>query len=130
MGKPNEHRADHQYLQCSACHTVLGIVEPHADGWKLFKWRLALGFAGHTQLDVLQFECCISDRLLSISEAQSTRKITIESDLASQSPFTVGFRYKMCTIESKLIRVLIDLDLYARLLAQLLEYGGHDSTKA
>ena len=64
-------------------------MDADTNGWRLYKWRLAIGFANHVQLDHLDFEICISSRLLSISESQSVRQVSLSLDSNPESAMTV-----------------------------------------
>lgn len=74
---------------CNGCRAVVGLADADADGFRLFKSSLAVGFAGHTQLELFDVEKWLAARLLSVTEAQSARKIVVASDNASDGHLLV-----------------------------------------
>ncbi|KAH7060808.1 ubiquitin-conjugating enzyme E2-binding protein [Macrophomina phaseolina] len=72
---------NHQPLICSTCKTVVGVVDPRAEGWRIWKWSIAVTPKGSDKPQTHGVSKWIAAQLLYLIESQGVRKFTVTPDV-------------------------------------------------
>ncbi|KAH0564939.1 hypothetical protein GP486_001678 [Trichoglossum hirsutum] len=72
-----------QALACASCQVIVGAADERAEGWRLYKWSLAVQPAEEANTERFRADFFISVHLLALIETQGARKYIIETDGAT-----------------------------------------------
>ncbi|OJD29851.1 ubiquitin-conjugating enzyme e2c-binding protein [Diplodia corticola] len=74
---------ERRQLICSSCKSIVGVTDPRADGWRIWKWSVAIAPKGETTTTSARsynIRKWIAAQLLYLIENQAVRKFTITVD--------------------------------------------------
>ncbi|KAF2146594.1 uncharacterized protein K452DRAFT_348336 [Aplosporella prunicola CBS 121167] len=77
-----------QQLVCKQCTATVGAVDERAEGWRLFKWSMAVTGQSSGVMKSYSMPKWISAQLLTLIENQGIRKFTVRSEPISALPAT------------------------------------------
>ncbi|KZF23837.1 hypothetical protein L228DRAFT_267798 [Xylona heveae TC161] len=93
-----------QELVCSCCNGIIGVVDERAEGWRLFKWALAVRKRPGEQKESHAIEGFIAAQMLALIDSQAVRKFVVHcKGLAGPASallcwvFTPDLRYSAST---------------------------------
>jgi HECT-like Ubiquitin-conjugating enzyme (E2)-binding len=66
-------------LACATCQAIVGAVDERAEGWRLYKWSLAVQSTEEAKAERFPTRAFVSAHLLALIENQGVRKFTIEA---------------------------------------------------
>ncbi|KAI9778508.1 MAG: hypothetical protein M1839_008038 [Geoglossum umbratile] len=69
-----------QALVCAACQAIVGAVDERAEGWRLYKWSLAVQSTEDANVERFPTEAFVSAHLLALIENQGARKFIIRTE--------------------------------------------------
>jgi hypothetical protein len=72
-----------QALACVSCQAIVGATDERAEGWRLYKWGLAVQPAEGINIERFRTDFFVSAYLLALIDTQGTRKFIIETDGAT-----------------------------------------------
>ncbi|KAI9769627.1 MAG: hypothetical protein M1840_003864 [Geoglossum simile] len=92
-----------QALACAACRAIVGVVDERAEGWRLYKWSLAVQSTEEAKAERFPTGAFTSAHLLTLIENQGVRKFTIKPERGDGDPiitlwvFNTDLRYSNFT---------------------------------
>ena len=75
-------------LVCGSCDAEVGIVDDRAEGWRIWKWSVAISFP--RKVETFGIQKWISAHFLALIENQGVRKFSVRSDGEEESSLLVG----------------------------------------
>ena len=75
-------------MVCGSCDAEVGIVDDRAEGWRIWKWSVAISFP--RKVETFSIQKWISAHFLALIENQGVRKFSVRSDSEEESSLLVG----------------------------------------
>lgn len=75
-------------LVCGSCDAEVGIVDDRAEGWRIWKWSVAIPFP--RKVETFSIQKWISAHFLALIENQGVRKFSVRPDGEEESSLLVG----------------------------------------
>ena len=75
-------------LICGSCNADVGIVDDRAEGWRIWKWSVAISFP--RRVEKFSIQKWISAHFLALIENQGVRKFSVRPDDEEESTLLVG----------------------------------------
>ncbi|KAF9633706.1 hypothetical protein BFW01_g4600 [Lasiodiplodia theobromae] len=78
---PSDSAAERQQLTCSSCKTIVGVTDPRAEGWRIWKWSIAATPKDSTtNTKTYSLRKWVAAQLLYLIENQAVRKFTVMAE--------------------------------------------------
>ncbi|KAH0537089.1 hypothetical protein FGG08_006091 [Glutinoglossum americanum] len=82
-------------LACAACQTIVGATDERAEGWRLYKWSLAVQPTDDIAVERFPADPFISAHLLALIETEGGSKFIVETDEGGgATPIVAPTRYE------------------------------------
>lgn len=67
-------------MTCSSCKTIIGVTDPRAEGWRIWKWSIAATHKDSTNTKTYSLRKWVAAQLLYLIENQAVRKFTVMAE--------------------------------------------------
>ena len=77
--KPGKLHNGHYEVHCTGCDILLGFQDKTAQGWRLYKWSLAVIPSHAAGTEIFALESILCTQLLALIDAQAVRKFVVHN---------------------------------------------------